>query len=256
MATYRLAEMTWTQVRDLDLGRAVAILPVGAVEAHGPHLPLATDGIIAAAMATEGARRLAARGLSPLLLPGLDYSAAPFAAGFPGTVSIRPETLTALVADIAAALAETGVPALAIANAHLDPSHLQSIYDAVARLRAETPLKVAFPDVTRKPWAPRLGDEFLSGACHAGRYEGSVVLARRADLVREQVRQALPANPASLSSAIRDGLETFEQAGGPEAYFGDPAAATAAEGERLITVLGGILEQAVVELLDSPPDAI
>ncbi len=251
MNIHHLAEMTWTEVRDLDLDRTVAILATGAVEAHGPHLPLSTDGIIAAAMAEDGARRLAARDLVPLLLPALDYTAAPFAAGFPGTVSIRPETFSALLADVAAALARSGVPTLAIANTHLDPIHLRSIYDAIGRIRAEDTLGVAFPDLTRKPWALRLGDEFLSGACHAGRYEGSVVAARRGDLVRDEIRRGLPANPASLSSAIREGLETFEQAGGAQAYFGDPAAATAAEGEETIATLGEILEQAVVELIRS-----
>ncbi len=255
MPIHRLAEMTWTEVRDLglDLDRTVAILPVGAVEAHGPHLPLSTDGIIAGAMAEEGARRLAAQELFSLVLPPLDYTAAPFAAGFPGTLSIRPETLTALLADVAAAVAASGVRTLAIANAHLDPGHLRSIYDAIGRIRAETSLAVAFPDLTRKPWALRLGDEFSSGACHAGRYEGSVVMARRGDLVREDIASALPANPASLSSAIRDGRKTFEQAGGAEAYFGDPAAATAEEGEETIAVLGEILEEAVMELIRSRP---
>ena len=252
MGIHRLAEMTWTEVRDLDLERAVAILEIGAVEAHGPHLPLATDGIIAATMAEDGARRLAARGLEPLLLPALDYTAAPFAAGFPGTLSIRPETFSALLADVAGGLAHSGVPTLAIANAHLDPTHLRSIYDAVGRVRFEGAPAVAFPDLTRKPWALRLGEEFLSGACHAGQYEGSVVMARRGDLVRDETRRGLPANPASLSTAIRDGLETFEQAGGPRAYFGDPAAATAAEGEQTIAALGRILEEAVMELITSP----
>ncbi len=251
MAIHRLAEMTWTEVRGLDLERAVAILPTGAVEAHGPHLPLSTDGIIAGAMAEEGARRMAARGFVSLLLPGLDYTAAPFAAGFPGTLSIRPETFSALLADVAAALETSGVPALVVANAHLDPAHLKSIYDALGRIRAETSLAVAFPDLTRKPWALRLGEEFKSGACHAGRYEGSVVAARRGDLVRDEIRRRLPANPASLSSAIRQGLTTFEQAGGGEAYFGDPAAATAEEGEHTIAVLGSILEEAAVELIKS-----
>ena len=252
MPIHRLAEMTWTEVRGLDHERTVAILATGAVEAHGPHLPLSTDGIIAGAMAEDGARRLAARGLQPLLLPILDYTAAPFAAGFPGTISIQPETFTALLVDVGTGLAASGVRTLAIANAHLDPTHLGSIYGAVRRLRDETSLAVAFPDVTRKPWAPRLGEEFMSGACHAGRYEGSVVMARRSDLVRDEVRQGLPANPSSLSTAIREGLETFEQAGGAQAYFGDPAAATVEEGERTIAILGEILEQAVVELLDSP----
>ncbi len=252
MAVHRLAEMTWTEARDLDHARTVAILATGAVEAHGPHLPLSTDGVIAGAMAEEGARRLAARGLVPLLLPALDYTAAPFAAGFPGTLSIRPETFTALLVEVTMAVERCGVSRLAIANAHLDPAHLQSIYEALDRIRAETRMVVAFPDLTRKPWALRLGDEFASGACHAGRYEGSVVMARRGDLVRRQVASALPANPSSLSVAIRRGLETFEQAGGPQAYFGDPAAATAAEGEATVATLGRILEEAVVELITSP----
>ena len=51
MPVHRLSDMTWEEVRDTDRRNAVAILPVGAVEAHGPHLPLGTDVIIAEAMA-------------------------------------------------------------------------------------------------------------------------------------------------------------------------------------------------------------
>ncbi len=249
MPTCRLEESTWTEVHGLDRDRLVAILPVGAVEAHGPHLPLSTDRIIAAAMAEDGARRLAEHGWLPLLLPAVDYTAAGFAADFPGTLSLRPETVTALLTDIAAALAHHGLRYLALANAHFDPTHLQSLYDAVGRIRTETGLAVSFPDVTRKPWALRLTEEFKSGACHAGQYEGSIVLARRPDLVREAVRRELPANPASLSRAIWKGHKTFEEAGGPDAYFGDPAAATAEEGEATVAVLGAILEEAVLEML-------
>ena len=99
--------------------------------------------------------------------------------------------------------------------------------------------------MTRKPWALRLSDEFKSGACHAGQYEGSVVMARAPELVREDVRRALAPNPSSLSVAIREGKQSFEEAGGPEAYFGAPAAASAEEGERTIDTLAGILCEAV-----------
>lgn len=250
MGILRLSEMTWTEVRDLDRDRAVAILPLGAVEAHGPHLPLSTDRIIARAMAEEGARRLAARDLLPVLLPPIDYTAASFAAGFPGTVSVRPETVAALLTDIGTALARGGWRYLALVNAHLDPAHLQSIYDAIGRLSQEDGLAVVFPDITRKPWALRLGEEFKSGACHAGCYEGSVIIDQRPDLVRDEIRRTLPANPESLSRAIRQGLGTFAEAGGPEAYFGDPAAATAAEGAATIRVLGEILEEAVLRRIE------
>jgi len=249
----RFAELTWREAEALDRARAVALLPVGAVEAHGPHLPLATDGIIAEAMAAAAARRLARRGWTPLLLPTFPYTAAPFAAAFPGTLSLPPEAVTAMVAGIGRALAATGIPLLAIANAHLDPAHLASLRAAEEELRAEGRPAVAFPDLTRRPWALRLTEEFRSGACHAGRFEGSIVLAARPDLVRDALRRALPANPASLSRAIRDGHTTFAEAGGPEAYFGAPAEATRAEGEATIETLGEILEEAVVAALSSQP---
>ena len=106
---------------------------------------------------------------------------------------------------------------------------------------------LVFPDVTRRPWAHRLTAEFLSGACHAGRYEGSVVLAERPELVDSEVAASLPANPMSLSDAIRAGKTSFEEAGGSRAYFGDPAAATADEGEATVRTLGAILCEAVLE---------
>ncbi len=247
--THHLAEMTWTEVRDLDRSRSVAILPVGAVEAHGPHLPIATAPIIAHAMAEDGARRLADAGLVAVILPGIDYTPAGFAAGFPGTVSIRPQTLVSLITDVASSLAGQRFRTLAIANAHFDPSHLRALYEARDRIRDQTDLAVAFPDITRKPWALRLTEEWQSGACHAGCYEGSIVLARRPDLVREEQRRQLPANPVSLPVAIRRGHRTFEQAGGPQAYFGDPAAASAGEGEATIAELGKALEEAVLAVI-------
>ncbi|HTM01620.1 MAG TPA: creatininase family protein, partial [Candidatus Omnitrophota bacterium] len=71
MAPRKWADLTWEEVRDLDRPRAVALLPVGAVEAHGPHLPLATDVILAEAMAEAAAARLEAEGRLAVVLPAL-----------------------------------------------------------------------------------------------------------------------------------------------------------------------------------------
>jgi creatinine amidohydrolase len=237
--------MTWEEAGEAAGPGSAAILPVGAMEAHGPHLPLMTDVIIAQAMAHAGATRLAERGLRVVILPPLAYTAATFAQAFAGTVSLRPETVTATVVDIAHSLARHGFGVLALANAHLDPAHLASLEAAVSAIRRETGLAVAFPNLTRKPWALRLSEEFRSGACHAGRFETSVLLAECPQLVREDVCAALPPNPASLSRAIQDGKRTFEEAGGPRAYFGFPAQATAAEGRSTIETLGLILDEAI-----------
>lgn len=231
----------------------MALLPTGAVEAHGPHLPLITDVVIARAAAEAALDGLCRLGLRPMLLPPLPYTTAPFAAGFPGTISVRPATFAALLEDVAAALERQGVAALVVVNAHLDPAHLAAIR-GVARARAPAPdaaraMPVIHPDLTERRWASRLTAEFKSGACHAGRYETSVVMASAPELVRDGTRRGLPANPASLSVAIRDGAATFEEAGVGAAYCGEPAAATREEGEETVAVLGGIVVDAVAEVL-------
>ena len=173
------------------------------------------------------------------------YTAASFAQGFAGTLSLRPETVTATVLDIAGSLTRHGFEVLAIANAHLDPGHLASLETAVNLIRRDLGLTVACPNLAAKPWAVRLSDEFRSGACHAGQFETSIVLAERPELVRDATRAALPPNPASLSRAIREGKQSFEEAGGPRAYFGFPSQATVEEGRATIEVLGAILDEAV-----------
>lgn len=244
-----LAELTWEEVRDLDLSRTVAVLPVGALEAHGPHLPLSTDVIIAQGMARAGAALIESHGLGALLLPPLPFTAAPFGAAFAGTLSVSAATVTSLLLDLARELTRHRFVGLAIANAHLDPEHLRALAEAGARARKEGLLPLICPDLTQKPWASRLTEEFKTGACHAGRYEGSIVLALRPDLVREEIRRALPPNPASLSTAIRGGAHTFEEAGGARAYFGWPADATGEEGQASVDTLGAILAEAVRDAL-------
>lgn len=240
----RFEELTWTEVERLDAGCTVALLPVGAIEAHGPHLPLATDLVIAEAMARAAAERLEAGGdLDVLLLPTLPYGAAPFAADFPGTLSVGGRAITAVIADIGNRLAGRAA-CLGLANAHLDPAHLDALRAAAAELAGRLPL--AFPELTRRASAARLTEEFRSGACHAGRFETSVVMAERPDLVRDEIRRDLPSNPSSLSEAIRAGKRSFEDAGLPRAYCGDPAAATAEEGRETIAVLGTLLAEAVL----------
>ena len=225
----------------------MAVLPTGALEAHGPHLPLGTDIVIAGAMARAGAARIASHKLEVLVLPPLPVAPAPFAAGFAGTIHIPAEATTLVVAGIVRSLAEHGIRVTAVANAHHDPAHVDALRAAVASVAKEGRAVLVFPDLTRRRWAERLTEEFRSGACHAGRYEGSVVLAEQPESVRASVMRQLPPNPHSLINAIRTGHVTFTDAGGADAYFGFPADATAEEGEAIIDTLGAILEEAVMD---------
>ncbi|MBM3986242.1 MAG: creatininase family protein, partial [Planctomycetes bacterium] len=119
---------------------------------------------------------------------------------------------------------------------------------AVEQARAAG-LDVRFPDVTRRALAQRLTEEFRSGACHAGRYEGSLVLADDPAAVKDDVRRALPEVPVSLVEAMSAGKTDFLQAGGAQAYFGAPALASAEEGRATFGVLATLL----VEALLAPP---
>ena len=244
MDKYHWGERTWKEIKGATDAPRLALLPVGATEAHGPHLPLSTDVIIAEAMCLNAFEKFSSRGHETLILPPITYTAAPFAQSFPGTVSVRPETVTALLVDIGDSLAHQQFDGLLLANAHLDPTHIRSLYAARKQIEEKNDLKVIFPDITRKPWALRLTDEFKSGACHAGCYEGSIVMTAQPDLVREAIRLSLPENPASLSAAIAAGKTDFLNAGGPEAYFGSPAQASSEEGTKTVDILGSILVEA------------
>ncbi|MBZ0111826.1 MAG: creatininase family protein [Thermoanaerobaculia bacterium] len=246
MPIHRFADLTYPEVEDLADADCVAILPIGATEAHGPHLPLCTDVVLAEGMAERAAERLAAEGLQVVLLPALVYTSAPFAAGFAGTLSVRSETVTALLVDIVESLWKQGFPCVAWANSHFDPEHLGSLYAAAGQLEDGVG-RLVFPDVTRRSLAERLTEEFRSGACHAGRYEGSMVLARSPHLVRLEVQRDLPPLPISLPEAMREGKATFEELGAPRAYVGDPASATAEEGSETLERLGEILAEAVLK---------
>ena len=245
--SYRLAAMTYEEAqRVLDRG-AVALLPCGATEAHGPHLPLDTDVIIAVEGSERAASQLAREGLYAVVLPPIAYSVTDFAEGFGGTITLPADVVRAYVRAVCQGAVHAGFRGVVLCNAHLEPQNVD-LLRSVSVESLSRGLRVHFPDITRKPHALRLGHEFRSGACHAGAYETSLVLAADPFRVRE-VAAELPANPISLSAAIREGKMSFVEAGGPRAYFGDPAAASAASGDELYDELADIFASAAREVL-------
>src|SRR6185295_20142832 len=153
-----LAKLRWPEVEVLLRRGCAAILPVGATEAHGPHLPLDTDVTIALGMARRAAAALQLKGRACVVLPPLAYAVTDFAAPFAGTLSLPAATATALVRDVLLAAAARGFRPVALANAHLEPAHIETLRAAVAAATAAagggTP--IVFPDVTRRRLAERL----------------------------------------------------------------------------------------------------
>ena len=251
----RFDELTTEEAaRARDAG-AVLLLPVGSTEPHGPHLPLSTDVLIAEETARRTAARLAEAGRLAYVLPAFAYSTVEFSEGFTGAVGAGAESATRTLADLLTALLKQHFRAVVVVNAHLEPAHLASLRSAVASAAERTRRNPVFPDITRRALAARLTEEFRSGACHAGRYETSLVLAVRPDLVKEDLRAGLPPIETSLVEAIHEGHTTFLEAGLDQAYCGDPASASAEEGEETYEVLASIVAEAVLvelEALEQP----
>ncbi len=229
---------------DVSLEGAVALLPTGACEAHGPHLPLDTDVRIAVGMAERAASRLRAEGQPAWVLPPVTYGVTRFARNFGGTLTISAETMVALVAEILESAHAAGATGLAICNAHLEPANVDALFAAASRVHARTGIKVVFPNVGSRRNAERLAAAAAAVDGHSGTYETSLVLALAPDLVRGH--RDLPANDASLAEGILTGATCFEEAGGPRAYFGAPARATEAIGERLLDELAAMVVEGFV----------
>jgi creatinine amidohydrolase len=240
--TLVLAEATWTETRDfLRLHPdAVALVPVGALEAHGPHLPLATDVIIAEGTARRAAVALEAAGRAAAIAPALVYSVTDYAGGFAGTAGVSAEAAFTYKQSVCIGLRSAGFGRICLVNAHLEPAHVAALRSAIAGL------EVALADPTERRFARTLTEEFKRGACHAGSYETSLVLAERPELVRD-VRRGLAPLPIDLARAMREGVRTFAQAGAPDAYFGDPAAASVEEGEWIYARLVDMVVAVVAE---------
>jgi creatinine amidohydrolase len=246
------ANLSWPEIeaRLKAKYQTVLLFPVGATEAHGPHSPLGTDSIISLGMCHRAVRELEDDPeVRALILPPLAYGVTRYAGGFPGTIHISEATLQALIIDVCTSLSRMGFPYIILVNNHFEPEHVQTLHGSIDALIAETGVQVGYVDLTRRERAQALTEEFKKAECHAGRYETSLVLAERPELVDEAVMQTLPYVPVSLVQQIGQGIKEFRQMGLNLAYNGAPAEASAAEGEMIYGILTNMLVTAARELV-------
>jgi creatinine amidohydrolase len=224
----------------------VILQPVGSVEPHGPHLPLGTDSIISVAASERAAARLDEAGIEARIAPTVPFGVTDFAAGFAGAVSVPADALVVFLRAVVEAELRMGAAHVCLVNNHLEPAHDAAVRAAIAGFLPRR-ASVACP-LTRR-WARTLSAEFKSGACHAGRYESSIVLAARPELVDEAARATLEAVPISLSDGIRQKKHGFLEMGMTRAYAGAPAEATATEGSEQLDLLAAMIVAEVTEAL-------
>lgn len=245
----RLADATFADVRDFLAAemQALVLLPIGSTEAHGPHLPLATDVMIAEGLARRAALALEAEGFGVCIAPPISYAVTDYASGFAGTAGVGAAAAVAYVRDVCLGLFRAGFTRVCLVNAHLEPAHTATLREA-AELATSSGAKAVVADPTEKRFGRTLTDEYKRGECHAGSYETSLVLAEFADQVREERRSALAPVRINLAQKMLEGVRTFVEAGAVDAYFGDPAQASSEEGEwiyaRLVDMVVTVVSEA------------
>ncbi|MDB4952911.1 MAG: Creatinine amidohydrolase [Myxococcales bacterium] len=247
-----LARHTTASFQDLIAGNrgVIALVPIGSTEPHGPHLGLGTDVIISAAACVRACELFEKRGtMVGVIAPAVPYGVTDCAAGFSGAVSVPAEVLTPYLAAICDGLLASGVRHVCLVNNHLEPAHDAAVRAVLAG--REKKVSVACP--LAKKWARTLSAEFKSGACHAGRYESSIVMFAAPEMVNESIRQVLANVPISLSEKLKEGVTTFQAMGMELAYAGDPSAASVAEGEQLTQKLAEMVVGEVLEALGVKP---
>ena len=241
------ADLAYPDVEALlrDGRPTVLLLPLGALEPHGPHAPLKTDTLISLGICRRAAERLESDpDVRALVLPPLAYGVTRYGTAFPGAVSIGEATLRALVVEICGSLAAQGLSRIVLVNNHFEPEQVRTLREAAEELAGAARLL----DLTRAENARQLTDEFRSGSCHAGRYETSLVLADEPVLVPRERMEALESKMIDMPAAIAAGQTDFIAMGMDRAYCGAPAEATAEEGERTFAALTKLLIDLVREV--------
>ncbi|TDD71254.1 creatininase family protein [Jiangella aurantiaca] len=220
------AGLTWPEVAEAVERQPVALLPFGAVEEHGPHLPLGTD-----VLAADGLAERLANTAGLLRLPTVPYGQVWSLEHFPGSLSVRDETLVALVTDLAGGLSRAGVRGIVLFSAHLGNA---AALRKAARTLAETgglpAIALTYPGLAEVAKEVRESADSHPSIMHADEIETSVLLALAPDHVRmDRAVTEYPVYPQDFDAApVR--WDTVSRSG----VFGDATAATPGKGERVV----------------------
>jgi len=254
-STRRLADLRAPEVVTALGPQSVLIQPVGAIEQHGPHLPLSTDLLIAEELAE---RVVAAHGdaLDLWLLPPLAYTKSNEHAWAPGTIWLSAQTLLAVLGDLGRCIATLPTRRLVFLNGHGGNTQLLAVANRELRLAHGLLTFLLHPSLPRDSAPPTPGaaedDDELGMGVHAGRDETSIVLHLRPDLVdMTQAARAIPEAMAARSRVRFGGDVPFGWSSAdlhPSGVIGDPTLASAQRGAALVEGMVASLAEALAEI--------
>ncbi|HYF58652.1 MAG TPA: creatininase family protein [Burkholderiaceae bacterium] len=252
------ASLTWQDFARLDPARAVAVLPVAAIEQHGPHLPLDVDARIARGV-LEAALERTAPGTGVLVLPEMPVGKSDEHLAFPGTLTLSTDTLARLWYEIGESVRRAGVRKLVIVNAHGGQGHVARIVAQDLRVRLGMVAVVANTYGFGEP-AGLFPEAEARHGIHGGASETSLMLRLAPESVRtDRVDDFRPASADLAARELRfhgnGSLAWATQDLHPSGACGDARLATAAAGaailEHAATRLAALLDDVVAYPLEA-----
>ncbi len=246
----RLSELRASDLADHLNAESILLLPIGAVEQHGPHLPFNTDLVIAMECAEAVMDHVGAL-LDLWLLEPLAFSKSNEHAGTPGTIWLGPETLLRVLDDIGRSIAATSATKVAFLNGHGGNSSLLNVACRELRLHHGLETFLLHPSVPPDQGGASTEEE-LGFGIHGGIDETSLMLHLRPELVRmELASRNVPEHLADNDHVKFGGSVSFGWLAsdfGPDGHIGDPTGATPERGETMFEAAVANLSAAFAEI--------
>jgi creatinine amidohydrolase len=255
-----MADMTFPDLVRAAADRAVVLWGLGVIEQHGPHLPLATDVYMPAALLRQVRHLLGAKGVNSVIMPPFYWGVNHVTGMFPGSFEVRPQIMIELMVDLIKSLKKDSFSTLFCVSGHGDALHNRTLLEGLRRGTDESGVKGYF--VGDPAFFRRLGCD-LDDPCllptaaevernsayfdvHAGALETSPMWAIYPDLVRTEILPTLKSTdfgPADMAEWRKGRGEALRKT--PDGYLGDPAASDPEMGARILAEHATLVADAI-----------
>lgn len=259
---HQLTELSWVELEALDKDLSFVLVPLSPIEEHGPHLPLGTDIFGAQDIAELAARNVCGKDslLQAILSPAIPLGCSAITADFPGTISLRGETLYNLLVDFCSGLAKSGFKYIIIVNHHLDSVHLKAILEAIDDVCERFEVKI-IETAGRVLYSGmpiheiRQGEELglsMKTEVHADIRETSYIKYRYPHLLKQNPAE-LPPVLIDVKEGLEKGCTTFRNMGASQGYIGTPALASIGLGKIHLEEQARITADMIINLINGQP---